>query len=119
MSEDAGSTIKGTIESRWPRSESAQICGPRCDLRPFLSEDPIGLLGGINPYTFGDDDPINSRDPTGLFTCAEYGGHDHIHTTPIKNKDTGKVDSLRVEVHDGCEDSAEWIYSELESIIGV
>jgi RHS repeat-associated protein len=32
----------------------------------FLSEDPIGLEGGINEYVFGASDPINARDPTGL-----------------------------------------------------
>jgi len=32
----------------------------------FLSEDPIGLQGGINPVSFGASDPINGRDPNGL-----------------------------------------------------
>jgi RHS repeat-associated protein len=32
----------------------------------FLSEDPIGLAGGINPYTYAGADAINGRDPLGL-----------------------------------------------------
>ena len=35
----------------------------------FLSEDPLGVSAGINPYVYADDDPVNRRDPTGL--CAE------------------------------------------------
>jgi RHS repeat-associated protein len=38
----------------------------------FTSEDPIGLAGGINPYVFGADDPINKTDPTGLDYCVEW-----------------------------------------------
>ncbi len=32
----------------------------------FISEDPAGLAGGINPYVFADDDPINNSDPSGM-----------------------------------------------------
>ncbi len=32
----------------------------------FISEDPIGLAGGENPYLFAMSDPINGSDPTGL-----------------------------------------------------
>lgn len=32
----------------------------------FISEDPIGLMGGINPYMYCDGDPVNRVDPLGL-----------------------------------------------------
>ena len=36
----------------------------------FLSEDPLGLKGGLNPYVYAGDDPINNSDPMG--TCTYY-----------------------------------------------
>lgn len=32
----------------------------------FLSEDPLGLAGGLNVYLYAEDDPINASDPFGL-----------------------------------------------------
>lgn len=32
----------------------------------FVSEDPIGLEGGLNTYAYVDNDPVNRRDPSGL-----------------------------------------------------
>jgi uncharacterized protein RhaS with RHS repeats len=38
----------------------------------FISEDPIGLAGGINFYSYVGNDPQNATDPSGLFTCANH-----------------------------------------------
>jgi RHS repeat-associated protein len=35
----------------------------------FVSQDPIGLGGGMNPYEYADNDPVNQRDPSGLTPC--------------------------------------------------
>lgn len=39
----------------------------------FLSEDPIGLAGGLNLYTFADGDPVGGSDPYGLIGLTPAG----------------------------------------------
>jgi RHS repeat-associated protein len=40
------------------------------ELQRFVSEDPIGLAGGINRYTFVGNGPMDGRDPAG--TCPQW-----------------------------------------------
>ncbi|MDT8436700.1 MAG: RHS repeat-associated core domain-containing protein [Gemmatimonadota bacterium] len=42
------------------------------DTGRFLSPDPIGLEGGINPYVFAGNDPVHLRDPSGLSMQDDY-----------------------------------------------
>ena len=44
------------VRARWYDPQSGR----------FVSEDPIGLAGGINPYVYANNNPINLRDPSGL-----------------------------------------------------
>ncbi len=37
----------------------------------FLSEDPLGLAGGLNLYSFAGDDPVQGSDPLGLAECPQ------------------------------------------------
>ncbi len=43
----------------------------------FLSEDPTGIEGGFNLYPYAGADPINSRDPSGLWQCDVFAYRDY------------------------------------------
>ncbi len=47
------------------RSE-APACPAAARTGRFVSENPIGLEGGINPVVFASNNPISGRDPSGL-----------------------------------------------------
>jgi RHS repeat-associated protein len=41
----------------------------------FLSEDPMGLAGGINPFAYAGNNPTNATDPFGLYpVCRKQNG---------------------------------------------
>jgi RHS repeat-associated protein len=53
------------VRNRWYEPQSGR----------FLSEDPAGLAGGINPYLFVGDDPIDGEDASGLAgACIDQPG---------------------------------------------
>jgi RHS repeat-associated protein len=41
----------------------------------FISEDPLGLAGGINLYRYSNNDPINAVDPYGLECTTAWGSY--------------------------------------------
>jgi len=54
----------------------------------FLSEDPIGYSGGLNLYAYVNNDPVNFRDPQGLWPSA---GPRQVHQAIINRALAGRA----------------------------
>jgi len=73
-----GSTAEGPAAAACPIGFAGMLRDPTTGLyfdharvyspweERFLSEDPSGEQGGLNPYDYCGDDPVNRLDPTGL-----------------------------------------------------
>jgi RHS repeat-associated protein len=79
------------MRARWYQPETGR----------FLSEDPIGLVGGINPFVFAAGDPINFSDPFGMRPCrdGEWGVHWDYDAELSENDDVLVVTSKKKERH--------------------
>ncbi len=81
--EPAGEPFGGADRARWKGALSFESDAGLYYMRNrwyeprtgrFISEDPIGLQGGINPYIFTLSEPVNRYDPMGLDMRIYVGG---------------------------------------------
>ena len=70
-------------------------------LQRFIREDPIGFYGGINFYAYVRNNPVNWRDPWGLWTYANEYGTTGTGLTANMTGIEGSVDSVFQNIVNG------------------
>jgi RHS repeat-associated protein len=68
--------------------------------RRFLSEDPLGLEGGINEYVFASGDPINRSDPSGAIDNGFTGCWVLAETVQYRNYTTKEWTSAPIPLYE-------------------
>ena len=61
----------------------------------YLTPDPIGLAGGINPYVYVRNDPVNRMDPLGLLVQGFYDKSTGLLT--VTDLDTNQTITINAE----------------------
>jgi RHS repeat-associated protein len=84
----------------------------------FISEDPIGFKGGINPYVYLDNSPINGVDPYGLEpvpgTKLPYGPDGIVYRPEKRGLAPRDAQGKKIDLHhrgqcpDGPIDEMQW-----------
>jgi RHS repeat-associated protein len=68
----------------------------------FVSEDPIGLAGGINPYAYAGNDPVNHTDPSGLCRTIRITTWEvtKVNGVEVSRRQIGEPRYVRVDCDD-------------------
>ena len=65
----------------------------------FLTQDPIGLAGGVNLYAYAGNDPISFSDPFGLKGCSWLGKYDQACDYNGDGKNSGSEVAAYKSIH--------------------
>ena len=88
----------------------------------FLSEDPVGLDGGINSYEYAGNNPISQSDATGLVCWSQWkfveGPEGSGWTEVLHCEDFGGGDweTIRDYLNSGAAGAGDWFYGLVGSL---